>query len=1033
MHMPIHTQISNSQIYCDLENIMASIIHLSILHILIFMVFCSCFLHNTYGASVTLNLDTDKQTLIYLKSQTITQPPDALASWDPNSSPCNWTRVSCDVRGQRVVGVDLSSLRISGPVSPNIGNLSFLTTLQLQDNQFQGIIPETITNLLRLRVLNISFNRIQGVIPANISRCIELRVIDFMQNQLTGSIPKDLTPLVNLQTLNLAGNNLSGLIPPSIGNLSSLLTLRLGTNTLSGPIPTDLSRLLNLKILDLTINNLNGTVPSAIYNMSSLEWLAVASNDLSGDIPYNVGDTLPNLINFNFCINKFTGTIPGSLHNVTNIRFIRFAHNRLHGTVPPGLGNLPELEMYNIGYNYLVSSRGEGLGFLNSLTNSTKLDFLAIDGNGFDGVIPEFIGNLSKKLRMLYMGSNQISGSIPPSISQLKGLALLNISFNSISGEIPSEIGQLEGLQELVLGKNKLTSNIPNSLGNLRKLAQIDLSNNELQGSIPVSFRGFERLTSMDLSMNKLNGSIPREVLNLPSLSTILNFSSNSLTGSLPQEIANLDGVVTIDLSNNRLSGNIPNSIQNCKSLEQLIISKNMFSGNIPNGLGELNGLTALDLSSNELSGSIPLNLQNLNALQFLNLSFNNLDGNVPSNGIFSNLTRVHVEGNPNLCYDSKCKRSDTNKVIVISVTSTSLALAVLIIIIFLIYFRGNSHAKVTDTSGSFKGRHYMVTYDQLRLATRNFHEENLIGRGSFGSVYKGCLDLEGGTQEIAVKALDMETTGSLPSFLAECAALRHLKHRNLVKLITSCSSLDHKNKEFLSLVYEYMKNGSLEKWIGNRMSLVDRLKVVIDIACGLSYLHHECVVAPVVHCDLKPSNVLLDEDMTAKIGDFGLASMLVDKDQSFSSTHVLKGSMGYIPPEYGMGTKPSTKGDVYSYGIMLMEIFTGKSPTDEMFVGGLNLKKWVQCSFPDNLDQVLDPDMHQKPSILDGRSMNFKVQLDCLTTLIGVALSCTNDSPDGRITITEALRRLKCVQDVIQKSQAPSINQSQVLKKKDG
>ncbi|KAI3761132.1 hypothetical protein L1987_51540 [Smallanthus sonchifolius] len=431
-----------------------------------------------------------------------------------------------------------------------------------------------------------------------------------------------------------------------------------------------------------------------------------------------------------------------------------------------------------------------------------------------------------------------------------------------------------------------------------------------------------------------------------------------------------------------------------------------------------------MDLSFNQLSGSIPLNLQNLNALQFLNLSFNNLEGNVPSNGIFSNLTRVHVEGNPKLCYDSEC-RSDSNKVVVISVAATVSALVIFVSIALFLYFRRRTIAKVTDTSNSFKGRHYMVTYDQLRSATRNFHDENLIGRGSFGSVYKGCLNFEGRTQEIAVKALDMETTGSLPSFLAECAALRHLRHRNLVKLITSCSSLDHKNKEFLSLVYEYMKNGSLEKWIGNGMSLVDRLNVVIDVACGLSYLHHECVVAPVVHCDLKPSNVLLDEDLTAKIGDFGLASMLVDKDQSFSSAHVLKGSMGYIPPEYGMGAKPSTKGDVYSYGIMVMEIFTGKSPTDEMFVGGLSLKTWVRSSFPDNLDQVLDiPDMHKEPdefSTSDSQSMSFKVQFDCLTTVIGVALSCTNDSPDGRITITEALRKLKCVQDMFHKNHSQS------------
>ncbi|KAI3522226.1 hypothetical protein L1887_11710 [Cichorium endivia] len=989
---------------------------LSLIHIVISFVFSSFVIINPYVASVTLSIDTDKQALLSVKSQTNTQPPDDLATWDPNVSPCNWTRVVCGDSGRRVVGLDLSGLQITGPVSPHIGNLSFLISLQLQNNRFVGNLPDTITNLFRLRVINISTNSIQGNIPTNISRCIQLRVVDFMQNQLSGSIPEDLALLVNLQTLNLAKNQLSGSIPHSIANLSLLSTLNLGTNKLSGQIPSELSRLRNLKNLDLTINNLTGTVPPSIYNMSSLESLALASNDLWGDIPYNVGDTLPNLLVFNFCINRFTGTIPGSLHNLTNIRIIRMAHNQLHGTVPPGLGNLPELEMYNIGYNNIVSVPGEGLGFLNALVNSTKLDFLAIDGNHFDGVIPESIGNLSKNLRMLYMGSNRISGRIPPSIGQLKGLGLINISYNSISGEIPPEMGQLEDLQVLVLGKNRLSSNIPSSLGNLRKLTELDLSSNEVVGSIPISFRYYERLISMDLSMNKLNGSIPGEVLDLPSLTTILDLSGNSLTGYLPLEIGLLERVVTVDLSNNRLSGNIPNAIQNCKSLEKLIISNNFLSGNIPNSLGEIKGLETLDLSSNQLSGSIPLELQNMMALQFLNLSFNNLEGKVPSNGIFSNLTRVHLEGNLKLCYNSKCTKDDTHKAVVISVAVVSSLLAILLSIALFFYFRRNN-AMIMDRSDSFKGRHQMVTYEQLRSATGNFNENNLIGRGSFGSVYKGCLNLEGTSQEIAVKALDMETTGSLPSFLAECAALRHLRHRNLLKLITSCSSLDHKNMDFLALVYEFMKNGSLEYWIRNKLGLLDRLNVAIDVACGLSYLHHECVVAPVVHCDLKPSNVLLDEDFTAKIGDFGLASMLIDKEKSFSSSHVLKGSMGYIPPEYGMGSKPSTKGDVYSYGIMLMEIFTGKSPTDESFVGGLSLKSWVQSAFPANLSQVLDPDMLQKDeSCSDGRSMNLKIQHDCLKTVMEVALSCTNHSPEKRITITEALRKLKCVQNLFHK-----------------
>ncbi|XP_024969693.1 putative receptor-like protein kinase At3g47110 [Cynara cardunculus var. scolymus] len=985
---------------------------ITLFHMPIFFLFIS----NPCVSSATLrNIDTDIQVLISIKSQIITQPSDALATWDQNStSPCNWTRVVCGDHGRRVVALDLSNLHITGLVSPYIGNLSFLRSLQLQDNHFQGKLPETITNLFRLRLLNISSNSIQGTIPANISRCLQLRVLDFMQNQISGSIPEDLTLLPNLQALNLAKNRLSGSIPPSIANLSSLSTLNLGTNTLSGPIPGDLSRLRNLKNLDLTINNLTGTVPLSIYNMSSLESLALASNDLWGDIPYNVGDTLPNLLVFNFCINRFTGTIPGSLHNLTNIRIIRMAHNRLHGTVPPGLGNLPELEMYNIGYNNIVSSRGEGLGFLNSLVNSTKLDFLAIDGNHFDGVIPESIGNLSKQLRILFMGSNQVSGGIPPSIGQLKGLGLINVSYNSLSGEIPPELGQLEDLQELVLSKNRLSSNIPNSLGNLGNLTKIDLSNNELGGSIPISFRNFTRIISIDLSMNKLSGSIPTEVLDLPSLTTILNLSSNSLTGSLPREIELLERVVTVDLSDNHLSGNIPNSIQNCKSLEQLILSENSLSGNIPSSLGELKGLAFLDLSSNLLSGSIPLELQNLKALQFLNLSFNNLEGKVPSDGVFSNLSRVHLEGNPKLCLDAGCRGGGSHKAVVISVAVIVSVLVMLLSIVLFFYFRRNN-ATIIDTPYSFKGQHHMITYDQLRLATGNFNEENLLGRGSFGSVYKGCLNLEGRSHEIAVKALDMEITGSLPSFVAECTALRHLRHRNLVKLITSCSSLNHKNTEFLALVYEYMKNGSLENRIGNGMRLLEGLKVAIDVACGLTYLHHESAVAPVVHCDIKPSNVLLDEDLTGKIGDFGLASMLVEKDQSISSAHVLKGSMGYIPPEYGVGAKPSTKGDVYSYGIMVMEIFTGKSPTHESFVGGLSLKTWVQSAFPTNLDRVLDPDMLQE--LEDGQSMNMKIQLDCLKTVIGVALSCTNESAEGRITISEALCKLKSVHDMCHKS----------------
>lgn len=196
-----------------------------------------------------------------------------------------------------------------------------------------------------------------------------------------------------------------------------------------------------------------------------------------------------------------------------------------------------------------------------------------------------------------------------------------------------------------------------------------------------------------------------------------------------------------------------------------------------------------------------------------------------------------------------------------------------------------------------------MVSYEDLLTATHNFSPANLIGSGSSGSVYKG--NLTDGIL-VAIKVLDLNLYGAFKSFVAECEALRNVRHRNLIKLITSCSSIDYRNADFQALVYEYMCHGSLEEWIrgrrkhedGSGLNVVERLNISIDVACAMEYLHHDCE-APVVHCDLKPSNVLLDEEMTAKVGDFGLARLLIENggDQLSTTTNGLKGTIGYIPP----------------------------------------------------------------------------------------------------------------------------------------
>ncbi|XP_020089183.1 probable LRR receptor-like serine/threonine-protein kinase At3g47570 [Ananas comosus] len=257
----------------------------------------------------------------------------------------------------------------------------------------------------------------------------------------------------------------------------------------------------------------------------------------------------------------------------------------------------------------------------------------------------------------------------------------------------------------------------------------------------------------------------------------------------------------------------------------------------------------------------------------------------------------------------------------------------------------------------------------------------------------------------VAVKVLNLQQHGAFRSFMSECEALRSIRHRNLVKILTSCSSLDHRGNDFMALVFEYMPNGSLEEWLHpnareNRpfrsLSLIQRMNIAVDVALALEYLHHEGSV-PIVHCDLKPSNVLLDNDMTAHVGDFGLAKFLrqpphESSEHSSTSTVGIKGSIGYVPPEYGMGCKPSRLGDVYSYGILLLEMFTGMSPVDDKFKDGLSLRGYVHAAAasPEHLMDIMDRNLH---SVDNDVAYREECVRDCVVSVFNCGLSCTNDA----------------------------------------
>jgi len=278
--------------------------------------------------------------------------------------------------------------------------------------------------------------------------------------------------------------------------------------------------------------------------------------------------------------------------------------------------------------------------------------------------------------------------------------------------------------------------------------------------------------------------------------------------------------------------------------------------------------------------------------------------------------------------------------------------------------------------------------------------------------VYKGILS--DGTL-IAVKVLQLQNDQVNKSFQIECNVLRKVRHRNLVKIVTSCS-----NPYFKALVFEFMPNGTLEKHLypgrynnsGDdvcELGLKTRLDIAIDVAYAIEYLHHDSSVQ-IVHCDIKPNNVLLDEDMVGHVTDFGIARLISESStDSLTSTLALKGTMGYIPPEYGLGDIISTQGDVYSYGILLLEMLTRKQPSSDMFVEDLNLHNWVNLAFPNTVKGVIDSSLFNE---IDGDESEENNTLKCLISLLRVGLLCSKGSPQERPPMRVVVTMLKSIRE---------------------
>ncbi|KAK2635625.1 hypothetical protein Ddye_030417 [Dipteronia dyeriana] len=391
--------------------------------------------------------------------------------------------------------------------------------------------------------------------------------------------------------------------------------------------------------------------------------------------------------------------------------------------------------------------------------------------------------------------------------------------------------------------------------------------------------------------------------------------------------------------------------------------------------MSSLRGIREIDLSRNNLSGQIPKFLKTL-ALENLNLSFNDLDGEVPSKGVFANASALSNAGNNRLCEGitelqlPKCSNKGSKKkkvprfIALILTTSVILGLTMTSFFIFCWLKKGK---RKQASEPMLKTTLLKLSYEMLLKATNGFSPTHMVGTGSLGSVYKGILDNDGAI--VAVKVLNLQHQGASKSFMAECKVLKNIRHRNLVRVITSCTSIDFQGNEFKAIVYEFMEKGNLEQWLHldsvplieegqletQNLSLLQRISIAIDVASAVDYLHHQCQRS-ILHCDLKPSNVLLNSDMTARVGDFGLVRFLQVSNKNESSSVGVRGTIGYTPPEYGLGSEFSIHGDVYSNGILLLEMMTRKKPTDVMFEGDLNLHNFARTALPDRVMEIVDP-----------------------------------------------------------------------------
>ncbi|CAN6268213.1 unnamed protein product [Urochloa humidicola] len=774
----------------------------------------------------------------------------------------------------------------------------------------------------------------------------------------------------------------------SAANATVTISLSLDGLGLSGDLSAaslPLCRVPGLAALSLASNAfINQTVPLDLSRCASLASLNLSAAGFWGPIP----EQLPSLlVSLDLSGNAFEGTVPAALASLgSHLEVLNLGGNRLSGVLHPALlRNLTGLHLLDLsGKQFTDSELPPEIGEM------TSLRWLFLQGSGFTGAIPEsFLG--LEQLQVLDLSMNSLTGAVPPGFGRkFQKLMALDLSQNSLSGPFPEEIGRCSMLQRFEVHGNGFTGELPGGLWLLPDLRVIRAQNNRFAGRLPEFPGGVSRLEELQLDNNSFSGVVPRSI---GEVRTLYRFSAsqNELNGSLPGNICGSPAMSILNISRNALSGAIPAELGSCRRLVSLYLAGNGLTGPIPASLGDLPVLTYIDLSSNDLTGGVPAELENLK-LALLNVSYNRLSGRVPQ-ALISDLPAVFLQGNPGLCgpgLPGDCGGdAPKRRGLAMAATVASFLAGVALLAAGALAVCRRLRGGGGERSSPWK----LVLFHPVKVTGEEllagFHDKGVIGRGAFGKVY--LIELQDG-QKIAVKRLVNSGKLTFRAVKNEMKVLAKVRHKNIAKMLGFCYSEGE-----VSVIYDYLEMGSLQDLICAPKFTVgwkERVRIAMGVAQGLAHLHHDRN-PQVLHRDLKASNVMIGEEFEPRITGFGIDRVVGEMAYQTSMASDLN-YKSYMAPEQSYAKNPTHLMDVYSFGVILLELVTGKPAeqpaSDE---DAVNIVRWVRRRINVTDSEILDPSISRTAR----QGMQAALEL---------ALRCTAVMPDQRPAMDEVVRSLR-------------------------